>query len=961
MDQPLRDELERYLGGGMSDEESRAFLRGIHDNKEAMAYLGQVLTQQAMTFELQRAGLLPSTAGVSAGAEGVTLPLPAGGNGGSRPASSLQKLTWSAGVAAAVLLVATAVMSWPKQPNTSPEIPPVEKVARKPPGLGRIVYVDTTSSEPQAVLVRGGGVDSVETLREGQEVRAGDVIRTQAGRENETRPLAGVQLWNGATMDIAPLSRLALLESERGRNVRLYEGRIYTDVAAGQTSSDGVKIETDFADVELAAGRFDITVDKKSTRLRVESGQGFIFNERGRTIVRRLEESLAQPGVAPNGPLAILATALWRGRFGALSAPKPEMAIDRKVGVVTNIKVLSDKVDDVSSFDAWRAYAVKPEMTDRERATVAFETVVKYHLTDAPPAEYLAWDTSHVMDPIKAMNVYGYGAGPSGIATMLGLARAAGLNARGWAGPNVTEVYWGNRWHVFDPLLIAYFPKADGELASVEELTEEVNAWYAKHPEYRGDDAKLRQFMPQEGWKKGPPTLALCPFLDRNGWNLAATHGWYSFMHMYTGMHPDGNPARPFESGYSSGYQVNIQLREGERLTRNWSHFGMHVGVGWGELSALNPTPANHYTRKFGDVAPARVGNGIHEYNVPLASGAFRLGALASENLASKADDGKTPALHLKDASRPGTYIVRMPSSYVYLDGKLDMTVVVPQGGKVTTSFSDNNGLDWKVIDTATVSERKQIDLKSHVLRRYDYRLKFDIEGEGSGLDVLSLLHTVQHSQRALPILTQGKNTISFSADLAAEGTVTMSGSTNPEHATKQLTVKDFHAVKEGMAENSLNVSGHGRGHVTFPLTTPGDMTRLRIGCFYRARDQRDGWEVSASFDGGKTFKIIDRLWGPTAGHSTALKYTEIPGGSRDVLVRMYGVQKNTTRIFDLRIDADFKEPAGGFRPVKITYNWEENGAPKRHVHVAATPKETYEINCAVTPVMKSIVLELAE
>jgi hypothetical protein len=65
--------------------------------------------------------------------------------------------------------------------------------------------------------------------------------------------------------------------------------------------------------------------------------------------------------------------------------------------------------------------------------------------------------------------------------------------------------------------------------------------------------------------------------------------------------------------------------------------------------------------------------------------------------------------------------------------------------------------------------------------------------------------------------------------------------------------------------------------------------------------------------------------------------------------------------MFSFRIDADYKEPHGGFRPVRVTYLWEEGGLEKQDVHVAKKPDETYQITCESTPVMKSLILELAE
>ena len=62
-----------------------------------------------------------------------------------------------------------------------------------------------------------------------------------------------------------------------------------------------------------------------------------------------------------------------------------------------------------------------------------------------------------------------------------------------------------------------------------------------------------------------------------------------------------------------------------------------------------------------------------------------------------------------------------------------------------------------------------------------------------------------------------------------------------------------------------------------------------------------------------------------------------------------------------LRIDVDYKEPHGGFRPAKITYVWHEDGQQKTHVHVATRPRETYTINCGPKTVVHSFSVELAD
>jgi hypothetical protein len=629
--------------------------------------------------------------------------------------------------------------------------------------------------------------------------------------------------------------------------------------------------------------------------------------------------------------------------------------------VVCRISLTSDKVRDISSLDAWERSFLKNGMTDRERALAAWRTTVMFQHQDAPPLEFLQHEET-VLDPIKLFNVYGYGFCSMASADVAALARHAGLKARGWGinAHSVPEVYYDGGWHLLDGSLISYFPKPDGSLAGVEEIVAAVKDWHAKNPGYQGNDAKLREFHQADGWtgwKRGPELLTRSPLYDGQGWWPAKTHGWYATMQEYDGTlgKVEGKPFL-YEYGYSQGYRVDIRLRPGERLTRNWANKGLHInmkdGGAPGCLTGTTGTDALVYTPKYGDLAPGRVGNGTHEFAMPVKDGGFRAAALVAENLQEK-------ELRVADPQRPGIFVLRMPSSYVYLTGTLTFTATIGDGGSVAVLFSDNNGLDWKEIAKTTTSGDQKVDLSAQVLRRYDYRLKFELRGRGTGLDSLKLVHDIQHSQRPLPALAEGDNTISFSAG-PPEGTITVEGATNLKMKGRQLVYTDFHPVVEGM-ENNLFVGPAGKGSIAFPVATPEDMVRLRFGAHYRARDAKDGIDYQVSFDGGKTWKTVDRAAGPTAGDCKYVSFSDVPASRREALVRFAATSRNATGIFNFRIDADYQEPQGGFRPVRVTYRWQENGAAKDDVHVARRPAETYTIRCESKPVMKSITMELAE
>ena len=627
-----------------------------------------------------------------------------------------------------------------------------------------------------------------------------------------------------------------------------------------------------------------------------------------------------------------------------------ELSAQDGVGVVSHVKVLSDKVEDVSSMEAWKRSFIRDDMTGEQKAIALWQSIVKFRHVDSPPQEFLQ-NEADVHDPIKIFNVYGYGMCCCASACDEALARHIGMEARGWTipGHSISEIRYDGAWHHMDSERIYYFRKADGTIASVEDIVAAVTAWGREHPDVVKDDASLKQFMRNEGWKKGPALLGASEFFSANGWDPTGGHGWNTVMSLFA------KKIGEYEYGYSQGYQVNVQLRPGERLVRNWSHKGLHVNMEHrGGPSCMKSRAEMKYQEKLGDLAPGRVGNGTLEYTVPVKDASLRLSALTYENLASVGG-----GLRLAEAAQAGVLVIRMPSSYVYLSGEATLKAVVGAGGALTVHYSDNNGLDWKEIAKVEKSGEEKIDLKPFCFRRYDYRLKFEMTGAGTGLDALRITHDVQHSQAPLPALGEGPNTITFSAG-PQEGTISIEGNTDPSVKGKQRLATDFHPEMEGVKEKFFGLDG-GRGKVTFPIETPGDMTRLRFGAYYRARDARDGWDLEVSFDDGRTFRDAGKLKGPFRGNSKYVTVDGVPAGTRKALVRFSGQQRNTTCIFDFRIDADYVEPHGGFRPVKVTYVWTEDGVEKRNVHVAKSPNETYTITCEKKPLMKGLIVELAE
>ena len=617
----------------------------------------------------------------------------------------------------------------------------------------------------------------------------------------------------------------------------------------------------------------------------------------------------------------------------------------KPVGVVSHVNLVSDKSPDISTLEKWKASFIKDGMSEQGKAIAIFNTIVRYRHQANPPREYLSSEMAggHVHDPLKSFHVYGYGQCCCAAAEVQGLARYLGMKTRGRpiTVHSVAEVYCDNGWRLIDPSVMNYHVKEDGKLASVDEIHAAVDEWLKTNPEFaqgeiKDRDKKLRTFAKNEGWKKGPPLLAKSDaFYGKHGVNTAGWHGWSSTMIEYSKLEA------PDEFYATMGYQLNVQLRPGERITRNFASRGIEYTNKMNKTyyEELLSRKSLGIQTKLGDVAPARVGDGTVEWNVPMA----QLDAVALSN------------------DKSG-FVLRFPSSYVYVKSAATVKASVGSGGAVAVSFSDNNGLDWKPVATIDKSGEQTLDLSSLTARRYDYRLKFELRGEGTKVDAIKSVNDFQCSQAALPAIAEGDNTLTFTAG-PQEGTITIEGATDVGEAKKnnQLTVADFKPALNGVDQRLRMISG--TGDATFDVATPGDMTRLRISAGWRARDAKDGWTTHVSYDGGKTFKPVEKatLHGGTKGESGYWIVSDVPPGTRAARVRLAGKQSNTTLLFDLRIDADYVEPAGGFKPVKITYAWDEAGQPKTHTQVAKTPSETFAIKAGAGAVPKSYTMELAE
>jgi hypothetical protein len=635
-------------------------------------------------------------------------------------------------------------------------------------------------------------------------------------------------------------------------------------------------------------------------------------------------------------------------------------------GRINQLKVLSDKIDDVTTIENIVKSFVKPRMTDQERARALWTSVVKYRHQTSPPNEYLAGDWE-AHDPVKIFNVYGYCMCCCCSALVEALNREDGREAQGRIlnGHSVPEVRYRNAWHMFDGSLIAFFPRPEnGIAASVDEISASIAEWYATHAGYQKDNRKIFELMRKDGssgWKsEGPKLLAHCPYY-RAGYLPARTHGWDATMVEYD------RKCEVYEYGYDVGHRALFSLRPGESFVREAGNRGLHVNQdadpNWDGLKARAPENDLVYLKDFfpgyhGGVAA----NGIHRYAPDLAAGDLALGAEAYDNLAS----GGSPGLHVKAGGRKGVAVIPMVSPYVYLGGRLRLKATGRSAAdRVSVSISTNNGRSFAPIYTASIvgPVEAKIELKEKILRRYAYWLRIELE-KGAGLDAVEIVNDFQHAPRTLPWLGKGNNKITVASD------------SNTSIATRSVTCritddpsfnKNETSSSMGVRFENVDVRGDacwwkgGTGLMTVPIAIPGDLVALGFSAQIRARGNKDRVRVTASTNGGRSWRELAVMNGPTQGRTGHFRVSDWPRGVREVLLRFELTGNNTIGVQHFRIDADYRDPlaAKADRPFRIVHRWTEDGKARTHAETVTRLPATYSIRTRSEPEMVSVACEM--
>jgi len=333
-----------------------------------------------------------------------------------------------------------------------------------------------------------------------------------------------------------------------------------------------------------------------------------------------------------------------------------------------------------------------------------------------------------MLDPVRYFNVYGYGICGHTAAAFKALAVRAGLKARYWeiAGHTVSEAWWDGAWHMLDANVKIFYPKRDNvTVASVEEI-------------------------------------AADPFLSDRSLRPDLTHMYTTTADNYTGDH--------YDKYAMAGHTMAVTLRPGERMIRYWKPV---LGKYEGDLK-------NH-------LMPREFANGQIIWEPDMSR--FDLGWVHSWNVATTAQDGRTPAIHVDkrqnvDVDRLSYLDLRVKSPYVVVGGRLDATVFrsATSGKNILTVKVTPDGPEAETRSVFTYrwrAGRRPVSLyldpivsSQGVIGRYGYRVLFEMGADGkvkpdaeTGIERFKLTTDIQVAPKSLPALSLGENRVIYRDD----------------------------------------------------------------------------------------------------------------------------------------------------------------------------------------------------
>jgi hypothetical protein len=512
-------------------------------------------------------------------------------------------------------------------------------------------------------------------------------------------------------------------------------------------------------------------------------------------------------------------------------------------------------------------------------------------------------------DPIMQFNDYGYTMCSTIAGINCSIWDALGLPVKYWDISNhtVPEVEYDGRWHMYDGSMSAIYTLCDGKtVAGVEDIGREGACEASDGRSEPGHIARYHCLNATSA--NGFLTGADCPrSLDQE----------------YRCFNPNGLKYRPYYNDWDRGHRYILNLREGEVYTRHCRRLG-------DSPEYYVPNNGKDPDNRFGIR-----GNGIRTFRPELTPNGLARSAHSATGVVAVEPAGVQPQV----AGQPGVVVFKIESANIITSLSIRATFRRQSPADTNAiAVSTTNGLSWQEVwrNDNTGETPAEIALLDEVNGAYEVLVKVTLTAaerpSDSQLTGIEFQAITMLNGKTQPKLLHGKNTVYVGLGDQTESIVLWPDLRGDRYKTyvveeQNITSKPDHPGYMGVMHA---VEANREAYVVFRVDAPRDITRMRYGgrLYNRAPDSHI--DFLHSFDEGKTWTKSYSLTS-TAQPWDVIHYEivdDVPQGTRSMLIKYLlnssAAGTNACSIYGVRMEVNHRPADPGFRPLEVTFIWQE-------------------------------------
>jgi hypothetical protein len=555
-------------------------------------------------------------------------------------------------------------------------------------------------------------------------------------------------------------------------------------------------------------------------------------------------------------------------------------------------------------------------------------------------------------DPIRQFNDYGFTMCSTISGVNNGIWEAMGLKHRfvDISNHTVCEVFYDDRWHMYDNSLSALYTLCDGvTLADVASIGAEGACAASGDKKEIGHVAKYH-----------------CLFsTSPNGFLMGADCA--RSLKEETGcFNPRGIKVRTYYYNWDFGHRYILNLKDGEVYTRHYRPLGAEPKY-WVPNGGKDPEAANPRYRIRG--------NGVWTFKPDLTAAGLKDALHSSAGVTAAEPAGIRPA----EAGKPGQAVFKVQSANVTTGMSITAEYSLKSADDMMKiSVSTNNGLSWDEAwkPVAAGEGTAKVDLVQPVNGAYETLVRIELLAKAAPGDAtlksLEIVTTTEVNSKTQPRLKLGRNTVCVDLGEQTESIVfwpELQGGKYKAFVAEEKNVKAAEKHPEYMGA-VWPASAKEEAYLIYRIDAPGDLARVTYGGRFYNRAPKSHLDLLHSFAGHTWTKS----WSLTSTEQPwdVIHYetAAAPKGARSAWVKYL---MNTTApgpdgcsIYAQRIEANYVPPAAAFKPLEVTFAWSEVRKDRSLVkrsHTQLVEKTPFRYVIAVGgedhPVMESLRVNL--